>query len=131
MRAFIRDFVKSYRGHGGIVTDPNPIIIDRQTDGAKAVTELFTAVGNKNNARPQMLMFILPTRSPDMYNRIKKSADCRYGVVSQCLQGAQVTKNSPQYHSNVCMKFNAKLGGTTSRVQMVGFIEIGLFKYKY
>ena len=83
--------------------------------------DLFNAVGNKCNVRPQMMMFILAGRNPDMYNRIKKSADCRYGVVSQCIQGVQVSKNSPQYHSNVCMKFNAKLGGTTSRVSMVKF----------
>lgn len=120
MKIFIRDFVKVYRSHGGTVTDPYPIILEKQLDGANAVNDLFNAVGNKNNARPQMMMFILPTRSADMYNRIKKSADCRFGVVSQCVQMGQVMKNSSQYHSNVCMKFNAKLGGTTCRVATVG-----------
>lgn len=105
-----------------MVTDPNPIILDRQTDGARAVADLFNAVGNKNNARPQMMMFILPTKNADLYNRIKKSTDCRFGVVSQCMLANQVLKNAPQYHSNVCMKFNAKLGGTTARVANVGYL---------
>lgn len=31
------------------------------------------------------------------------------------MQAAHVRKSQPQYCSNVCMKLNAKLGGTTSR----------------
>ena len=121
MKAFISAFIRAYRGHGGEVIDTQPIILEDQPDGATACSTLFTTVGNKNQARPQMFIFILPTKSVDVYNRIKKSADCRYGIVSQCLLGIQVKKNSPQYHSNVCMKFNAKLGGTTCRVASVGF----------
>jgi len=37
------------------------------------------------------------------------------GVQSQVVQSAHVIKNFPQYSSNVAMKVNAKLGGTTSR----------------
>ena len=70
-------------------------------------------------ARPQILVFILPSKDAGVYTRIKKSADCRYGVMSQCMQAAHVAKNQPQYHSNVCMKFNAKLGGTTNKVALV------------
>ena len=84
-------------------------------DGGEVVNSLFTATGNANKLRPQLLMFILGSRNADIYNRIKKSADCRFGVVSQCLQAPHVKKNNPQYISNVCMKVNAKLGGTTSR----------------
>ena len=32
------------------------------------------------------------------------------------MQSAHVRKGLPQYISNVLMKFNAKLGGTTARV---------------
>lgn len=88
-------------------------------DGADAVKNLFNAVGNANKFRPQLMFFVLPTKNADMYNRIKKSADCRFGVVSQCVQTAHLMKNQPQYHSNVCMKVNAKLGGTTCKVNMV------------
>ena len=67
-----------------------------------------------------MLVFILPDKNADTYFRIKKSCDCRYGVVSQCMQATHIAKNNPQYHSNVCMKFNAKLGGTTNKTLVRG-----------
>lgn len=119
VNAFIRTFIQVYRGHGGQVANTSPIVQQGGMDGARAVEQLFNDIGNSHQARPQMMMFILPFKHPELYNRIKKSTDCRYGVVSQCLQMAHVLKNQPQYHSNVCMKFNAKLGGTTCRVQMV------------
>lgn len=121
VQAFVRDFIKIYRSHGGMVENTTPIIQNSAADGGKAVEALFTAVGNANQARPQIMFFVLPTKNADMYTRIKKSADCRYGVVSQCVNVNHVLKNSPQYHSNVCMKVNAKLGGTTCRVNLVGF----------
>lgn len=66
-------------------------------------------------------MIVLDGKNAEQYARVKKSADCRFGVVSQCIQGAHLMKNQQQYHSNVCMKINAKLGGTTCRVALVSF----------
>ncbi|KAL8947942.1 MAG: hypothetical protein Q9222_005822 [Ikaeria aurantiellina] len=114
--AFINTFVQTYRAHGGQVTNTSPSIQPPCADPAKAVELLFFAVGNKHNVRPQLLLFILPNTSTEIYLRIKKSCDCRYGVMSQCVLAPQVLKNNPQYHSNVLMKVNAKLGGTTARV---------------
>ena len=51
-----------------------------------------------------------------MYERLKKNNECRFAMVSQMLNIAHVQRAQPQYCSNVCMKINAKLGGTTSRV---------------
>lgn len=62
-----------------------------------------------------MLVFILPDKDSVTYGKIKRSGECRYGVVSQCMQYAHVQKCQGQYISNVCMKFNAKLGGVTCR----------------
>ena len=122
VNAFVRLFITTYRGHGGIVVNTDPVIQEGGTNGAKAVENLFNAVGNANKFRPQLMFFILQGRNPEMYNRIKKSADCRFGVVSQCVQAAHLQRNQPQYHSNVCMKVNAKLGGTTCKVHRVCFI---------
>ena len=36
------------------------------------------------------------------------------------MQASHVQKINGQYMSNVCMKFNAKLGGATARVAGVG-----------
>jgi eukaryotic translation initiation factor 2C len=51
-----------------------------------------------------------------MYERLKKNMECRWAMVSQMLNVAHVQKAAPQYCSNVCMKLNAKLGGTTCKV---------------
>ena len=115
---FIKSFVQSYKGHGGIVQQANPWVMQGTGDIGKVVEGLFFGTGNHFKKRPQMFVFILPDKNADTYMRIKKSSDCRFGIVSQCMQGVHVHKNNPQYHSNVCMKFNAKLGGTTSKTLM-------------
>jgi eukaryotic translation initiation factor 2C len=51
-----------------------------------------------------------------MYERLKKNMECRWAMVSQMVNIAHVQKAAPQYCSNVCMKLNAKLGGTTCKV---------------
>ena len=63
---------------------------------------------------PTILFFVVNDRNIDVYRRIKKSCDIRFGVPSQVLQAKHVMSASPQYISNVCMKVNAKLGGATS-----------------
>lgn len=120
---YIKTFVNVYRSHGGVVENDKPVILMGGTDPAVAVKDLFNAVGNKHQMRPQLLVFVLDGKNPEQYARIKKSADCRFGVVSQCIQGAHLIKNQQQYHSNVCMKINAKLGGTTCRVALVSSIH--------
>lgn len=120
---YIKTFVNVYRSHGGVVETERPEIIFGGTEPADAVMNLFHAVGNKHQMRPQLLVFVLDGKNAEQYARIKKSADCRFGVVSQCIQGAHLMKNQQQYHSNVCMKINAKLGGTTCRVALVSSIH--------
>lgn len=71
-----------------------------------------------------MMVFMLSSKDAFRYSRIKKSCDCRWGVVSQCMQNAHIKKKQPQYISNVLMKFNAKLGGATARVPGVSNLSI-------
>jgi len=119
VETFIKAFITAYKGHGGNVQNHNPVII-QASEIVKGVEDTYLGAGNAAKMRPQMLVFILPDKNADSYWRIKKSADCRYGIMSQCMQGAHVSKNNPQYHSNVCMKFNAKLGGTTNKTIVKG-----------
>jgi hypothetical protein len=65
---------------------------------------------------PQILLYVLPGRDSFMYERLKKNMECRFAMVSQMLNVAHVKKAQPQYCSNVCMKLNAKLGGTSCKV---------------
>jgi len=118
IETFKNNFLKLYRGHGGIVEQQEPVITGGIPDDANAVAACFEAAGNKANLRPQMIMVILPNKASDVYHRVKKNCDCRFGVMSQCVQASHVLKNAPQYCSNVLMKFNCKLGGTTSAIKV-------------
>ncbi|KAK4692655.1 eukaryotic translation initiation factor 2C, partial [Lecanoromycetidae sp. Uapishka_2] len=117
IEAFKKNFITLYRGHGGKVENTDPPIIGGVPDDAEAINTTFQAAGNQVKARPQMLLVILTNRNADVYNRIKRNCDCRFGVMSQCVQASNVVKNAPQYCSNVLMKFNCKLGGTTSTLK--------------
>ncbi len=116
---FKRNFLDLYRGHGGIVVEREPVIVTGEADDANAIAKCFQQAGDKANARPQMIMVILSNKASDVYHRVKKNCDCRFGVMSQCVQASHVIKNAPQYCSNVLMKFNCKLGGTTSAIKAV------------
>lgn len=80
------------------------------------VNRFWTATGNTFMAPPSILFFVVPDRNVDVYRRIKKSCDARFGVASQVLQAKHIMGASSQYISNVCMKVNAKLGGCTTVV---------------
>jgi eukaryotic translation initiation factor 2C len=114
---FAAAFARAYREHGGRVANAPPNIVMLNADPAGAVEQLHQSTGNKFNRRPQLLIFLVQDKNSFHYTRIKKSCDCRYGVVSQVMQIQQVLKMNAQYFSNVLMKVNAKLGGCTTQVQ--------------
>jgi eukaryotic translation initiation factor 2C len=112
---FATDFARAYRDHGGRVDNAAPYIMQLPADPGPAVEALHTQTGNVKKGRPQILIFLVQDKNAFHYMRIKKSCDCRYGVVSQVMQLQQVLKGNGQYYSNVLMKVNAKLGGSTSK----------------
>ncbi|KAF8860682.1 eukaryotic translation initiation factor-like protein 2C 2 [Acephala macrosclerotiorum] len=118
VRNFLGVFVQTYIGHGGRVENRNPVVYMQQKgeDLPVTVAKCRTQAGNQAQLLPQILFFIMPGKDSYMYERVKRNAECRFGIVSQCLNVAHVQKAQPQYCSNVCMKVNAKLGGTTSKV---------------
>ena len=112
---FCLDFARIYRQHGGRVANTPPHIMQVSTDAGQAAADLHQATGNKFQRRPQLLIFMVQDKNSFTYLRLKKSCDCRFGVVSQVMQIQQVMKGNAQYISNVLMKVNAKLGGATSQ----------------
>jgi eukaryotic translation initiation factor 2C len=115
VKNFIRVFITTYVQHGGVVVAKDPPIMyaDPKKSVGTNIFELFKKSGNKTNSKPQMLLFILQQKSSQPYNEIKGYCDIQIGVPSQCLQSRHVQQAKPQYCSNVCMKFNAKLGGAS------------------
>ncbi|KAL4924314.1 putative eukaryotic translation initiation factor eIF-2C4 [Aspergillus undulatus] len=114
VEAFIDSMMKAYQGHGGTVPR-RPIVVELREDVGEAIKKLYNSTGVKFQKDPQLLVVVVPDKNSFTYSRIKKSCDCRWGVPSQVLQSTHVAKNNPQYISNVLMKVNAKLGGTTAR----------------
>lgn len=120
VKAFCKGFVTTYRMHGGRIDSPDPAIIWGSDNGGVAAENLFRSC-KPQEQRPQLMFFILRRPNDETYSRIKKSTDCRFGVVSQCVQSLHVIRCNDQYLSNVCMKVNAKLGGTTSQVKVSSY----------
>ncbi|KAL4885126.1 Piwi domain-containing protein [Aspergillus karnatakaensis] len=114
VEAFIDSMMKAYSGHGGNVPK-RPVVVELKEDVGEAIKKLYNATGVKFQKDPQLLVVVVNDKNSFTYARIKKSCDCRWGVPSQVLQSLHVAKNNPQYISNVLMKVNAKLGGTTAR----------------
>lgn len=113
---FLSRFIDILGSHGMVIANRTPVVITGVANNAGASVEnLWKTVGQTYKQNPQILFFVVPDKSVDVYKRIKKSADCRYGVPSQVMQLSSVQKGAPQYCSNVAMKVNAKLGGVTAQ----------------
>ncbi|KAI9728343.1 MAG: hypothetical protein M1828_003743 [Chrysothrix sp. TS-e1954] len=115
MENFVRIFVDIMTRHGCQFTAKTPYVLPAGLDVEKFCLDAFNQTGNHFNKFPQLLVFIVPYKDSNLYNRIKKCMDCRHGVPSQVLQSAHVIKAQAQYCSNVAMKVNAKLGGITAK----------------
>ncbi|KAF1946406.1 Piwi-domain-containing protein [Clathrospora elynae] len=119
VEAFFQKFIQIYEAHGGLISahpehGKKPWMgPGNLADGGELVAKVWNQTGNKYGIPPNLLFFIVNDRNVDVYRRIKKSCDIRFGVASQVLQSKHVMSASPQYISNVCMKVNAKLGGAT------------------
>lgn len=112
---FIQTFIRIFEGHGGRIANKNPKIMTwHGPSPADAVHAIYNAAGNQSQAVPNLLVFITHEKHAEVYERIKKNCDCRFGVPSQILQVQHVQKAQAQYCSNVAMKVNAKLGGSTA-----------------
>lgn len=53
-------------------------------------------------------------RNTVMYNELKKAGDIRLGIATQAVLGKNVFACKPQTVANLCLKINAKVGGTNN-----------------
>jgi eukaryotic translation initiation factor 2C len=117
LQSFAKTFRQTFLGHGGkcpadalLLNVPGNI----KNDIAQAIAWAHERVCEARGFT-QLLFVVVQHKNSPHYERLKKSADCRFGILSQVVNGAAVVNNNGQYHSNVCMKVNGKLGGATSR----------------
>jgi eukaryotic translation initiation factor 2C len=85
LEKFSKTFCQIFRGHGGVITqDPMLLVAPGNVAGnaANAVQwahEQITARGGYT----RLLFIVVPRRGDPSWERIKKSADCRQGLLSQ------------------------------------------------
>ena len=120
LKAFGDKFKSIFIRHGG-VSPSAPILINPpgnvRSNGANAVQFAVEKIFKDKGNYPQLLFIVVGQKNSPHYERVKKNADCRFGILSQVVQSSHVVNDAgnSQYISNVCMKVNAKLGGSTSR----------------
>ncbi|KAG5948403.1 hypothetical protein E4U53_006296 [Claviceps sorghi] len=117
LQAFAKTFRTTFLGHGGkcpkdalLLNVPGNV----RSDVAQAIAWAHAEI-IKQRGYTQLLFVVVGHKNSPHYERLKKSADCRFGILSQVVNGAAVAASNGQYHSNVCLKVNAKLGGATAR----------------
>lgn len=110
VKKFLENFIRIYEAHGGKVVrhakfGQTPWMgPGNLSEGGELVANAYNATGNRYQAKPNFMIFIVNDRNVETYRRIKKSCDARFGVASQVLQSKHVIANQPQYISNVLMK---------------------------
>lgn len=116
LKQFASTFKTAFIAHGGKVTKEPKLLNppgDMRYNAANAIAWAHEEI-TRSSGYTQLLFCVMSKRNSGTYERLKKSADCRFGILTQVILGNHVSKNSGQYHSNVCMKVNAKLGGATA-----------------
>ncbi|KAF4453519.1 hypothetical protein F53441_3832 [Fusarium austroafricanum] len=116
LQNFASTFKSTYLGHGGrILNDPMVLQCpgNLRFDAANSIAWAHEQI-TKAKGYTQLLFVVVSKKNSGTYERLKKSADCRFGILTQVVLGSHVQKNNGQYHSNVCMKVNAKMGGATA-----------------
>lgn len=115
-----QNFARVMRNHG-IPTGPLGGIHQMNTQGdfKEVIREIMNQVHAKHGKWPCMLVFILPSDSTQLYGLIKYACEVYIGIASQCLVAPKVNgqKHLDMYLSNVAMKINAKLGGSSANVR--------------
>ncbi|KAJ7178793.1 hypothetical protein C8R43DRAFT_974408, partial [Mycena crocata] len=88
-------------------------------DGKSRISDQLKAAGaacvQKMKAGPNLMMgprdTIIFCIGNDIYTSVKHFGGITMGVATQCLKSSKYFRAKPQYHANVCLKINVKLGG--------------------
>ena len=128
---YVRDFVKELNKCGINCKQPtieNMHLNDiNTTPGAtsKLVDRFKDFSSKKKDIR--FLLVILPRKIPDLYNHIKRLGDQKHGILTCCVVATNDKFFKPddvQYHANVALKVNLKLGGVNHLLKQAQLYKI-------
>ncbi|KAI0313265.1 Piwi domain-containing protein, partial [Amylostereum chailletii] len=67
-----------------------------------------------NEHKPNLLLIVVPDNAASVIRDIKVWGDCTVGMCTQCVKRGKAQTARNQYHNNVALKINVKLGGVNS-----------------
>ena len=88
--------------------------------GVLGIDKLFATLKTRY-PKLQLIVVILPVDGSDFYEEVKHCGDVAYGIITQCVQVENASENFKDWKkretlSNLLLKINAKLGGTTCAI---------------
>ncbi|KAF9973718.1 eukaryotic translation initiation factor 2C, 2 [Actinomortierella ambigua] len=116
IQPFLRELDIVFTASGVNIQNKAPPIrhLTQQGDIEHDILTFFNEVGDRYKMRPQMFFVLLPNRGVPLYAEVKRISDTVIGMTTQCVQYAQVQRPNRQVLANICLKVNAKLGGTNA-----------------
>lgn len=121
-------FVKTARGGGLNFADYNRNLCEKLTDRYLDKRKLDDIMNRYKKADVKLVFVIIPG-SGDNYYDIKKSAEQRCGILTQCLKEGTLGRLDGSTLNNILLKVNSKLGGTNQRI--IPQIDISITKRPY
>ncbi|TPX32739.1 hypothetical protein SmJEL517_g04219 [Synchytrium microbalum] len=120
---------------GMVVGNREPQIIQANGGNVPNVHGLIlqagkAAITSNPNARPQLIVVVLPAKNYFGYSEIKKVAETDLGVMTQCVALPNLMKDRgiDMYCENVSLKVNIKLGGINSYLdperELTSFVQL-------
>ncbi|KAJ1995666.1 hypothetical protein GGI25_000645 [Coemansia spiralis] len=119
VQAFIAALVDMCNRTGYRIDNPRPPIArgNQGADIAQEMRKACHAIRLPSGEAPQLLLVVLPTTNAQIYQTVKNCAYTTLGIQTQCMQAKHIQRPNPQYCANLCLKINAKLGGTNQSLQ--------------
>ncbi|KAJ2485686.1 hypothetical protein IWW37_005869 [Coemansia sp. RSA 2050] len=114
VQGFVTAFIDSCRQTGYKINEQRPPIVygNAHADVSRGMQQACKSIRLRPNTSPQLLLVILPSTNTQVYQAVKNCAYTTLGVHTQCMQAKHIVKPNAQYCANLCLKINAKLGGT-------------------
>ncbi|TFK65657.1 Piwi-domain-containing protein [Pluteus cervinus] len=106
VHTFITGLIRTMRERG-ISVQHNPEVINRNGNSQ------FLSI--MQNSQASFILVILPANAEPLYRAVKRMGNIEKGVITQCVKWVsargQDDNRANQYHNNLILKINAKLGG--------------------
>lgn len=128
--AAVSDLVKTVKQYG-VQVPHNPRFFEHpinfRSDNIEAQVDAAFRETVEKNPTLRLLLVVLSNDEARVYKRIKFRGDITCGIHTICVQANKFQPGKMQYHANVAMKFNLKLGGSnhTLKPDNLGMISEG------